>query len=116
MSSAAEDELTAIFIVGKQYIPLRQALIELDHPQPPTPLITDNETVVNISNDNLKQKHSKSMDMHFYWIKDRVKQQQCAVSWKSDKDNLADYHTKIHLEDHTLKMRSTCTHSHASVP
>ena len=66
VSSAAEAELAALFMVGKQCIPLRQALIELGHPQPPTPLITDNETAANLSNNNLKQKHSKSMDMRFY--------------------------------------------------
>ena len=111
VSSAAEAELAALFMTGKQCIPLRQALIELGHPQPATPLITDNETAANLSNDNLKQKHSKSMDMRFYWIKDRVKQKQFDVFWRSGKHNLADYHTKIHPEDHTIKMRPIYIHS-----
>ena len=95
----------------KQCIPLRQALVELGHPQPPTPLITDNDTAANLCNDTLEQKHSKSMDMRFYLVKDRVQQQQFTVSWKAGKDNLANYHTKIHPEDHTIKMRPTHMHS-----
>ena len=89
---------------------MRQALIELGHPQPPTPLITDNETAANLSNNNLNQKHSKSMDMRFYWIKDRVSQKQFTVSWKPGSENLADYYTKIQPEEHTLKMRPIYIH------
>ena len=103
-------------MVGKQCIPLRQALIELGHPQPPTPLTTDNETAANLSNDTLKQKHSKSMDMRFYWVKDRVNQKQFSVSWKPGSNNLADYHTKIHPEEHTLKIRPIYMHNSSSNP
>lgn len=66
---------------------------------------------MNLCNDNLKQKHSKSMDLRFYWVKDRVKQKQYAVSWKSGKSNLADYHTKTHSENHTMQMRPLHVHS-----
>ena len=55
VSSAAETELAAIFIIGKQCVPLRQALVELFHPQPSTHLITDNETVENLENDTLNR-------------------------------------------------------------
>jgi hypothetical protein len=48
MSSAAEAETGALFINGKEAIPLRQTLIELNHPQPPTPIQTDNSTATGI--------------------------------------------------------------------
>ena len=111
VSSAAEAELAALFLTAKQCIPIRQALFELGHHQPPTLLVTDNETARNLCNDTLKQKRSKSMDMRFFWIKDRVKQNQFKVEWKSKDDNLADYHTKLHAESHTIRMRPIYIHS-----
>ena len=93
VSSDAETELAALFITGKKCVPLRQDLIELHHPQPPTPLITENKTTENLANATIKQKHSKSIDMRFYWVKVRVKQQQHEVTSKPDKENLADYFT-----------------------
>ena len=51
------------------------------------------------------------MDMRFFWIKDRVKQNQFTVEWKSKDENLADYHTKLHAESHTIKMRPIYIHS-----
>jgi hypothetical protein len=48
-------------------------LEELGHKQTPTPMETDNTTTTGYINGTLKQKRTKAMDMHFYWIKDRVK-------------------------------------------
>jgi hypothetical protein len=76
LSSAAEAELDAAFHNGKTACPIRVALEELRHPQPPTPLITGNNTAVRITNDTVKQKRSKAMDMRFYWIRDRTRQGQ----------------------------------------
>jgi hypothetical protein len=42
---------------------------------------TDNTTATGYSNGTIKQKLTKAMDMHFYWIKDRVKQGQFNVYW-----------------------------------
>ena len=55
-SSAAEAKLAALFHNGKNACPLRITLEELGHPQPPTPLVTDNDTAVGIANDTVKQK------------------------------------------------------------
>ncbi|GAX19836.1 hypothetical protein FisN_11Lu298 [Fistulifera solaris] len=72
VSSAAEAELAALFYNGKEACPIRTALEEMNHPQPATPIVTDNSTASGIANDTVKQKRSKAMDMHFYWIHDRV--------------------------------------------
>ena len=79
VSSATEAELAALYITCKQCIPLCQALIKLGHHQPPTLLITNNETTTNLCNNILKQKHSKSIDIRFYFMKDRVHQKECTI-------------------------------------
>ena len=55
-SSAAESELAALFHNGKDACPIRTALEEMRHPQPPTPMVTNNSTVQGISTDSVKQK------------------------------------------------------------
>jgi hypothetical protein len=44
MSSAAEAEIWSLFLNEKEATVLRTTLEELGHPQPPTPLQTDNTT------------------------------------------------------------------------
>jgi hypothetical protein len=46
------------------------------------------------------------MDMRFYWIKDRVAQDQYVVHWRKGSNNLADYFTKRHSPSHHCLMRS----------
>ena len=66
LSGAAEAELGAFFHNGKEACPLRIALLEeLGHPQPATPMATDNNTASGIATDTVKQKRSKVIDMHF---------------------------------------------------
>ena len=60
----------------------------------------------HIVNNTMKQRQTRAMDMHFYWIKDRVSQGQFHIYWRPGKDNLADYYTKHHPPSHHLKMRS----------
>jgi hypothetical protein len=90
MSSTAEVEIGAVFINSKEGAVLRTALEELGHPQPPTPMETDNTTATGYSNGTIKQKRTKTMDMRFYWIKDRVKQGQFNVYLGPGYQNLAD--------------------------
>jgi hypothetical protein len=84
LSSAAEAELGALFHNGNEACPLRICLEELGHPQPPTPIQTDNSTASGITNDNVKQKRSKAINMCFYWIRDRVRQGQFHVYWSKE--------------------------------
>jgi hypothetical protein len=107
MASAAESEVGALFLNGQEAIPLRNALIELGHPQPPTPLQTDNTTAAGFANDTIKQKRSKAMDMRFDWIKCRVRQNHFRLHWRPGSENQADYHTKHHFPTHHRRMRPT---------
>jgi len=109
-SSAAETELAALFHNGKDACPIRTALEEMRHPQPPTPMVTDNSTAKGIATDSVKQKQSKAMDMRFYWIRDRVRQGQFHVYWNPGKRNKADYFTKHHPAKHHQAIRSAYLH------
>jgi hypothetical protein len=111
MSSAAEAEIGAVFINAKEDTVLRTTLEELGHPQPPTPMETDNTTATGYSNGTIKQKRTKAMDMRFYWIKDRVKQGQFDVYWGPGYQKLADYFTKHHSLAHHKRMRDIYIHA-----
>ena len=80
----------------------------MGHPQDqPTPIVTDNSTADGFANDTTKIKHSKAMDMRFYWIKDRVRQGHFKVLWQKGQSNLADYFTKHHPPSHHIAMCPT---------
>ena len=74
MSSAMEAEVAAAFLATREAIPIRIALEEMGHKQPPTPLQVDNTTAVGFCNEGIKHCRSKAINMCFHWIKDRVKQ------------------------------------------
>ncbi len=105
MASAAESEVGALFVNSQEAIPLRYALEELGHPQPPTPVQTDNSTAAGYSNNTIKQKRSKAMDMRFSWLQCRERQRQFIIYWQPGSENLSDYHTKHHSASHHQKMR-----------
>jgi hypothetical protein len=84
--------------------------LELGHKQPETPLRTDNSTDYGILNETIQQKRSKSMDMKYYWLQDRVRPKQFDVYWRPGKDNLPDYHTKHHPAQHHEDMRPILLH------
>jgi hypothetical protein len=60
MSSAAEADIGAVFINAKEGAVLRTTLEELGHPQPPTPMETDNTTATGYINGTIKQKRTKA--------------------------------------------------------
>eukprot|EP00536_Pseudo-nitzschia_multiseries_P010327 jgi/Psemu1/25590/gm1.25590_g len=82
MASAAEAEVASLFLNAREALPIQQCLIELGHPQPATPLKTDNNTAEGILNGTVKQKRSKAIDMRFYWLRDRAKQGQFNIFWE----------------------------------
>ena len=106
MSSAAEAELGALYINAKEAVYLRQLLLELGHPQPPTPIQTDNTTAEGVINNTIQPKRTKAMDMRFHWLRDRETISQFRIFWRPGGANLADYWTKHHPPAHHSKMRS----------
>ena len=55
MASAAEAEYGALFLNGKSSVPIRTKLIEMHHPQPPTPIQVYNSKSVGIANKSIKK-------------------------------------------------------------
>jgi hypothetical protein len=74
MASATEAEFDALFHNARDVVPLCTALIEMQHPQPATPIQIDNACAAGIFNETVKQHRSKAIDMRFYWIRDRQSQ------------------------------------------
>jgi hypothetical protein len=53
-ATATEAEFGALFINAWDAVPLRTALIEMGHPQPATPIQTDNACAAGISHETVK--------------------------------------------------------------
>jgi hypothetical protein len=113
LASAAESECGALHLNAKEACEIRTALHEMGHPQPPTPIQVDNSTAAGIANQSVKQKRSKAMDMRFYWIQDRIKQNQFRVYWNRGDRNWADYFTKHFPEKHHRDVRPQYLHIQA---
>jgi hypothetical protein len=106
MSSTQESETGSGFINTCKGIVMRQAAIKMGHPQGPTPLQFDNLCATRILTGEIKQKQSKSMDMHFYWLRDRtLNQKKINIHWKRGVHNLGDYPTKHHPNKHHKEVR-----------
>ena len=111
MGSAAEAEIGATYISNQEAVLIRTLLQELGHLQPVTPIQADNSTADGFSNDTIKQKRSKAIDMRFYWIHDHTSQGQFIIYWHPGITNLGDYHTKHHSLAHHQLMRPTYLHT-----
>jgi hypothetical protein len=72
----------------------------MGHPQPATPMATDNNTASGIAN-----------DMRIYWIRDRVCQGQFKIYWSKGQTNRADYFSEYHTASHHQAIRSTYLYS-----
>ena len=94
VASAAEAEYGGLFLAAQRGAHLRNTLADLGYPQDSTLLLCDNECAVGISNDSVKAKRSKSIDMRFHWVRDRVRQGQFVIQWRRGAHNLADFFTK----------------------
>ena len=87
----------------------------MGYPQPPTSIQVDNSTAAGIANKTVKQRRYKSNNMKFYWIQDRILQDQFRVFWNKGLLNLGDYFTKHHPSKHHQDMRKVYLQVHAEV-
>jgi hypothetical protein len=111
MSSAAESEIGAVFLNIKEGTVIQTTLEELGHPHPPTLLETDNTTATHYSNGTITQKCTRAMDMHLYWVKDRVRKGQFHVYRSPGYQHLVDYFTKHHSPAHHIRMQEIYIHA-----
>ena len=105
MSSAAEAELGVLYINAREAVPMRTLLEEMGHPQPKTPIQTDNTTAIGVVTNNVQPRRTKAMDMRFHWLRDRAARDQFRWLWRPGTTNLADYWTKHHCPAHHQAMR-----------
>ena len=77
----------------------------MGHPQPKTPMQTDNSAAHQVVTNNVQPKRTKAMDMRFHWLRDRAAQKQFRYYWRPGPTNLGDYHTKHHPGSHHQNMR-----------
>ena len=95
VASAAESEYAGVFINAQSGEWTRSILRAIGHIQPPTIILSDNACAVGLATDSVKIKRSKSIDMRFHWIRDRVRQGHFRVIWRKGANNLADFFTKV---------------------
>jgi hypothetical protein len=105
LSSVAEAEFGAIFVNAKEGTVTRTNLSEMGHKQDATELKTDNSTAYCIINNTVQQKRSKSNNMIFNWVKDRVEQYQFNEGRATGDTNMGDYFTKHHSPAHQKRTR-----------
>ena len=103
----AKEEVGGMFRNGQTAVPLIITIHEIGFNQTPNPLKTDNSAAESIVTATARQKISKAMDMRFYWMKDRVKQKDFSVNWKTGSQNMGDYFTKHHPPRHHRKISAT---------
>ena len=107
VSSAAEAETGALFHNAKTAIHIRKMLETLGHHQQPIRIKTDNSTAEAYCNKTLKEKRSKSWDMRWWRLQDKIKNKEFHVYWDKGKNNYADYHTKHFPPSYHQQIRPT---------
>ena len=80
VASVAEAEYAAQFLAGQEGVWLRQILYSLGYPQSPTTILCDNQCAVGIALDTIKPELTKSIDMRFHWMWDRIARYQFIVT------------------------------------
>jgi hypothetical protein len=97
---AAKAELGTLYYNCQTGIIFRLTLTEMGHPQSKTPVHCINATAVGIANNTIKRQRSRSMEMRFFWIGDKIAQQMYNLKWHPGQENLADYQSKHHIGPH----------------
>jgi hypothetical protein len=70
MPSAAEGKVGALYINCREAVPARHTLELMGHPQPLTPMQTDNTTALGVVNNNVIKK-LKAMDIKYHRLRNR---------------------------------------------
>ena len=76
MASDTEAELGGLFENYQKETSKRTALAEMGHQQPPT---TENTAQKETSME--RKKISRAIDMIFYWVRDRIRQNHFHIFW-----------------------------------
>jgi hypothetical protein len=93
-SFVAEAEYAGAFASSRIATNERQILHDMGHTQPPTPIFCDNEVAIGLANGSVTLKMSKSLDMRFHWLRDRIQQRQFRALFIPGVCNISDFFTK----------------------
>jgi hypothetical protein len=93
VSSVVEAELGAAFQNAQKAAEFRNTLQELGYPQLPTVIMIDNTVAEGLAADTINANRSKSMDVRFFWLRDRIKKGQFAVRHLARKWNISNFFT-----------------------
>jgi hypothetical protein len=117
VASAGETEYDTAFLNGQHGVWPRTIADEMGHQQPPTPLLCDNKFAIGLTTDTIKQRRSKSIDMRFHWLRDRIRQGQFTIHHLGGTLHLADFFTKtLPTKQHEAimpRLVQTTTKNHA---
>ncbi len=106
MSSAAKAKLGALYLNTKEAVYLRQILTKMGHPQPRTPIQTDNTTAKGVINNKIQPKRTKAIDVCFHWLRNQETQGKFRIYWRPGGTDLEDYFTKHHPPAHHVNVRT----------
>jgi hypothetical protein len=101
----AKAELGALYYDCQMGIIFQLTLVKMGHPQPKNPVHCDNTTAVGIANNTIKRQQSRSMEMRFFWVGDKIAQEMYALQWHPGQENLAHYQSKHHVGSHHATVR-----------
>ena len=105
MTSAADAEIGALYVNTRHAISVRRTLEEMGHPQPATPVQTDNTTALGFVTKNIQPKLTKSTDMKHWSMRDKEERKQFEYGWTSGKHIKGDYYTKHFCSAHHRQVR-----------
>jgi hypothetical protein len=106
ISSAAKAKIGALYTNARKGVEEQNILGVMGHPQPPTPIQTDNSTAEGIINLQVQPKRTKAMDMRLHWLGDRgVNQKQFRFCWRPGTLQRGDYWTNHHSPSHHHQIR-----------
>ena len=94
VSSAGEAEYGTAFMNGQCGVQLANMATAMGHNMPPITLLCDNKFAIGLATDTIKQRRSKSIDMRFHWLRDRIRQGQFTIQYLATDRILADFFTK----------------------
>jgi hypothetical protein len=94
VAAVSEAEYAAVFGNAQYACDERTILASLGYTQPPTTILCDNECAVGLSNNNIRPKMSKSINMRLHWVQDRVRLNEFRIVFVPGVDNLSDFFTK----------------------
>ena len=72
VTSVSQAEFRILHHSGQHIIPIRRTLNETEHPQEPTPIKIESSISAGFFNKTIFQNKSKSWDMQWNWMKDKI--------------------------------------------